>query len=160
MNKNYIFWRANFPSFVFRSTMFALPLLYQPAFSNNWTVDRLEKDSLSKQEKSDKKFLKKWIESDWITGTSIVPVKESKLVNWLKADPKFTARGSLNLNSSGSALMVFGDGMAAGWKDSGLSREGQQFAFPNLVAHQIGLKGFNSPLFSVEHGNGAGYLIK
>lgn len=56
-------------------------------------------------------------------------------------------------------LMAFGDGMIAGWRDGGLFRKGQQTAFPNLVANQMGLADFRSPLFDEANSNGTGYLI-
>src|SRR5690606_33120681 len=49
----------------------------------------------------------------------------------------------------------------AGYADGGLYLEGQQVAFPNLIAEQLASVGggeFTSPFFSSEQENGSGYL--
>lgn len=56
-------------------------------------------------------------------------------------------------------LMAFGDGIIAGWRDGGLFRKGQETAFPNLVASQMGINHFRSPLFEENDSIGTGYLI-
>lgn len=62
------------------------------------------------------------------------------------------------LNKINFRLMTFGDGIIAGWRDGGLHRSGQQTAFSNLVAHQMGIANFTSPLFDPTEANGTGYL--
>ncbi|RYU94610.1 SGNH/GDSL hydrolase family protein [Emticicia agri] len=54
---------------------------------------------------------------------------------------------------------AIGGGLTAGWRDGGLYRQGQQTAYPNLIAHQMGLVNFKTPLFSAEKGNGTGYKV-
>ncbi len=103
-------------------------------------------------------FLKRLVEPEFVVGTSTVAFKASPLENWLATDSKFTGLSQLKAPGTATTLLVFGDGLAAGWKDGGLYRQGQQFAFPNLVARQIGLKDFDSPLFDLAHSNGTGFL--
>ncbi|MPR31914.1 hypothetical protein [Salmonirosea aquatica] len=103
-------------------------------------------------------FLKRLVEPEFVVGTSTVAFKTDPLENWLSGDSKFTGLGQLKAPGSATTLLVFGDGLAAGWKDGGLYRQGQQFAFPNLVARQIGLRDFDSPLFDPAHSNGTGFL--
>lgn len=67
--------------------------------------------------------------------------------------------GHLAVTGKESPLLVYGDGLAAGWRDGGIYRASQLTAFPNLVAQQMGLANFSSPLFDEEHGNGTGYLL-
>ena len=137
-----------------------LQMVSLPTFSGSFDLTRLKVDSAKVAEKSHNQFLKKWVDPAFLSGTTLVPVKKSALEDWMKIDPKFIEKGDLNLNTDNTSLLVFGDGLAAGWKDAGLTRDGQQFAFPNLVARQMNFKDFNSPLFDISHGNGTGYLVK
>lgn len=60
-----------------------------------------------------------------------------------------------------SKYIAIGNSLTAGFADGGLYLEGQQFAFPNLLAGQIKTAGggeFSSPFFSEEQKNGSGYL--
>ena len=102
-------------------------------------------------------FLPRLIDSDFITGQTQVSVVQNPLANWLAAAPGGVNLGNLQ-NGGAPVMLVFGDGLAAGWRDGGLFREGQQTAFPNLIAIQMGLKDFRSPLFDEAVGNGTGYL--
>ncbi|GAB2767543.1 hypothetical protein GCM10027275_07430 [Rhabdobacter roseus] len=56
-------------------------------------------------------------------------------------------------------MVAFGGGLTAGVMNGGLYREGQQLAYPNLVAHQLGLTDFHSPLFAEHEANGTGFLL-
>ena len=60
--------------------------------------------------------------------------------------------GELNYIAIGSSL-------TAGYRDRGLTRESQLTAYPNLIAHQMGLVNFKSPLFDVSEANGSGSLV-
>jgi hypothetical protein len=66
-----------------------------------------------------------------------------------------------NLKGSAAKLQMIavGGGLAAGVCNGGLYREGQLFAYPNLVAHQMGLTDFEMPLFSEQDFNGTGYYL-
>ncbi|TJY64409.1 G-D-S-L family lipolytic protein [Sphingobacterium alkalisoli] len=57
--------------------------------------------------------------------------------------------------------IAVGNSLTAGFADRGLYLEGQQVAFPNLIAEQLKNVGggtFNTPFFSEEQRNGSGYL--
>ncbi|GLU55987.1 hypothetical protein [Dyadobacter frigoris] len=97
------------------------------------------------------------------------PLKSGEISVPVKADPSFSwapATGSVNLgdlkvNSTNEPLMIsIGEGVEAGYRDGGLYRQGQLTSYPNLVARQMGLAGFDQALFEKENGNGTGYLIK
>ncbi len=66
-----------------------------------------------------------------------------------------------NLKGSDATLQMIavGGGLTAGVCNGGLYRESQQFAYPNLVAHQMGLTDFEMPLFSEQDFNGTGYYL-
>lgn len=58
-------------------------------------------------------------------------------------------------------FIAIGNSLTAGFADGGLYLEGQQVAFPNLIAEQltqVGNTGFNSPFFTEAQRNGSGYL--
>lgn len=60
-----------------------------------------------------------------------------------------------------STYIAVGNSLTAGYADGGLYLEGQQVAFPNLIAEQLASVGggeFTSPFFSSEQENGSGYL--
>lgn len=60
-----------------------------------------------------------------------------------------------------SKYIAIGNSLTAGFADGGLYLEGQQVAFPNLIAtqlQQVGNKSFNSPFFTEDQRNGSGYL--
>ncbi len=57
--------------------------------------------------------------------------------------------------------IAIGNSLTAGYADGGLYLEGQQVAYPNLLAEQlrtVGAGEFRSPLFSEDQKNGSGYL--
>lgn len=102
-------------------------------------------------------FLKRHIEPSFVLGETNFSKNSESLENWMNTD--ILQSDILSNLSNSTPLLVFGDGLAAGWRDGGLHREGQLFSFPNLIAHQMGIKNFNSPLFDVEHRNGTGFLL-
>jgi hypothetical protein len=55
-------------------------------------------------------------------------------------------------------MVAIGGGMTAGFRNGGLYRAGQLTAYPNLVAHQMGITDFQSPLFGENEANGTGYI--
>lgn len=60
-----------------------------------------------------------------------------------------------------SQFIAVGNSLTAGYADGGLYLEGQQVAFPNLLAEQFQAVGggeFTSPFFTAEQQNGSGYL--
>jgi len=60
-----------------------------------------------------------------------------------------------------SKYISVGNSLTAGFADGGLYLEGQQVAFPNLIAEQLRQVGggdFRSPFFSENERNGSGYL--
>jgi len=70
-------------------------------------------------------------------------------------------------NSSGQSQVDFskyiavGNSLTAGFADGGLYLEGQQAAFPNIIAAQLKSVGggeFMSPFFDDAHANGSGYV--
>ena len=57
--------------------------------------------------------------------------------------------------------IAIGNSLTAGFADGGLYLEGQQVAFPNLIAEQaksVGGGNFTSPFFSADQSNGSGYI--
>jgi hypothetical protein len=78
--------------------------------------------------------------------------------------PMVTQKADLSiLKTSGSTgelnYIAIGGSLTAGYRDRGLTRESQLTAYPNLIAHQMGLVNFKSPLFDVTEANGSGGLI-
>jgi hypothetical protein len=82
----------------------------------------------------------------------------------LNANVLFTTKiASPNLGEiikSGEKLnmVALGGGMTAGVRNGGLYRAGQMTAYPNLVARQMGITDFQTPLFAENEANGTGYL--
>lgn len=66
--------------------------------------------------------------------------------------------GSIINNGEKLNMIAMGGGLTAGVRNGGLYRVGQMTAFPNLVAWQMGMSNFQSPLFSSSEANGTGYL--
>ena len=55
-------------------------------------------------------------------------------------------------------MVAIGGGLTAGFRNGGLYRAGQMTAYPNLVARQMGITDFQSPLFGENEANGTGYV--
>lgn len=66
--------------------------------------------------------------------------------------------GSIINNGEKLNMIAMGGGLTAGVRNGGLYRVGQMTAFPNLVAWQMGMSNFQSPLFTSSEANGTGYL--
>jgi hypothetical protein len=56
-------------------------------------------------------------------------------------------------------MVAYGGSYFAGFRNGGLFREGQLTSIPELIAHQMRLQAFESPLFQTAHGNGSGYYL-
>jgi hypothetical protein len=67
--------------------------------------------------------------------------------------------GSIAVNGNAPQMIAFGGGMTAGVSNGGLNREAQQFAYPNLVARQMGIVDFKTPLLSEVEANGTGIFV-
>ncbi|MCE7043824.1 hypothetical protein [Dyadobacter sp. CY312] len=104
-------------------------------------------------------FLRRFLDPSFIVGNGEEKDQSLNAERWMNLEVEPPNLTALETNSKQSPFLVFGDGLAAGWKDGGLYRAGQQLSFPNLLAHQMGISNFNSPLFDLEHRNGTGYLI-
>ena len=64
-------------------------------------------------------------------------------------------------NVNFSKYIAVGNSLTSGFADGGLYLEGQQVAFPNLIATQmkaVGTGDFNTPFFSEAQSNGSGYI--
>lgn len=67
------------------------------------------------------------------------------------------AKGSADFTK----YVAIGNSLTSGYADGGLYLEGQQVAFPNLIAEQMKSVGggtFTSPFFSNDQANGSGYI--
>ncbi len=94
------------------------------------------------------------------SGEISLPVKPDPTFSWAPQPGVVLNLGGLKSKSGGEpVLMALGGGVAAGYRDGGLFREGQITSYPNLVARQMGLANFEQPLFERENGNGTGRLV-
>lgn len=79
--------------------------------------------------------------------------------DWLaKPSPK-PVFGEMVLKGEMVNLITVGGGVTAGAQSGGLFRDGQLSAYPNLVAKQMGISDFKSPLFDEAHANGTGFTL-
>ncbi|SDG11677.1 hypothetical protein SAMN04487996_11591 [Dyadobacter soli] len=67
--------------------------------------------------------------------------------------------GTITKSGNDPAMISFGGGLTAGVSNGGLNREGQQFAYPNLVARQMGVANFKTPLLDEKEANGTGIFL-
>ncbi|WP_221392841.1 hypothetical protein [Dyadobacter sp. NIV53] len=95
---------------------------------------------------------------DMIKGSAnyISRINPQQLLNKNKIIPEM---GTISKRGQKVSLVAFGGGLTAGVSNGGLYREGQQFAYPNLVAIQMGITDFEAPLFEESESNGTGFLI-
>lgn len=91
-----------------------------------------------------------------VTGDTIAAVRDATLPARRKALQSEPLSGGKNV--SAYRIIAFGGALTAGFRNGGLFREGQQWAYPNLIARQMGVP-FEQPLFSKSRGNGTGYLL-
>ncbi len=96
--------------------------------------------------------------------TSFIKGQVSAIVNTANVSSflttKMVAPDMGNILKSGEKLnmVALGGGMTAGMRNGGLYRYGQMTAYPNLVARQMGMTDFQTPLFAENEANGTGYL--
>jgi hypothetical protein len=99
-----------------------------------------------------------WRNASYSSDT-IVPVKPDPVFDPLLVNPNLANLKKGNVTSLVKYIAIGGK-LSAGYRDGGLYRQGQLTAYPNLIAHQMGLSSFKTPLFDKEYGNGTGYLIQ
>jgi hypothetical protein len=86
---------------------------------------------------------------------TVILVKEAKLPKAPvshSTSSRQTSRASPDLR-----VISLGGALTSGYRNDGLYREAQQWAYPNLLARQMGVP-FEQPLFSKDKGNGTGYI--
>ncbi len=89
--------------------------------------------------------------------TSVTPKGDPTMPSGIQKADLSTLRTA---GSSGELnYIAIGGSLTAGYRDRGLTRESQLTAYPNLIAHQMGLVNFKSPLFDVAEANGSGSLV-
>lgn len=93
-----------------------------------------------------------------ITGEISVSVREDIQLPSPAFIPDIRALKSAD-DTSAIRMVAYGGSYFAGFRSGGLFREGQLTSIPELVAHQMHLQIFKSPLFESEHGNGSGYYL-
>ena len=92
--------------------------------------------------------------SPFLNGDTIIIKKNAVL----STAPKTTNVKNLQKDANTPLRYVaIGGSLSAGVRDFGLYRAGQQTAFPNLLAIQMGIKDFKQPLFTETEYNGYGY---
>lgn len=72
-----------------------------------------------------------------------------------------TQQGAAAVTADFSRYIAVGNSLTAGYSNGGLYVEGQQVAYPNIVAGQMKMVGggnFAQPLFPADQANGSGYL--
>ncbi|GGM86654.1 hypothetical protein GCM10010967_18740 [Dyadobacter beijingensis] len=82
-----------------------------------------------------------------------------KIEEWLSAPTTLADFGRILKPGQTMEMVAFGGGMTAGVMNGGITRESQQTNYTNLLAHQMGIKNFEMPLFDKEHYNGTGYYV-
>ncbi len=90
---------------------------------------------------------------------SILALSAALIIQGCKPDlDEATAEGSADF----SRYISVGNSLTAGYADGGLYLEGQQAAYPNLIAtqlKQLGNNEFRTPFFSEAQKNGSGYRV-
>lgn len=93
---------------------------------------------------------------NWITGTTSEPALKDPVLPPVSGPMDW---GKIAVSNEGEPLLfAVGTAITAGYREGGLFRQGQLTAYPNLIAHQMGLRKFNSGAFPPRSGNGTGYL--
>ncbi|ACT91394.1 hypothetical protein [Dyadobacter fermentans] len=82
-----------------------------------------------------------------------------KIAEWLSAPTALADFGRILKPGEAMEMVAFGGGMTAGVMNGGITRESQQTNYTNLLAHQMGIKNFEMPLFDKERFNGTGYYV-
>ncbi|MGG7663581.1 hypothetical protein [Dyadobacter sp. BHUBP1] len=82
-----------------------------------------------------------------------------KIEEWLSSPTSLADFGRILKPGQEMEMVAFGGGLTAGVMNGGITRESQQTNYTNLLAHQMGIKNFEMPLFDNEHYNGTGYYV-
>jgi hypothetical protein len=93
-----------------------------------------------------------------ITGETSLPVKDDIQLPPLAFTPDIDPLREPG-DTAAIRMVALGGSFAAGKRNGGLYRESQMTSIPELIAHQMQLASFISPLFDKAQGNGSGYLI-
>lgn len=96
---------------------------------------------------------------DLVSGTTTY-TSPLTISNWFTDDIKIPNYGRLLKDGDEIQMIAIGGGLTAGAQNGGLYRDGQLTAYPNLVARQLGMAGFNTPAFEPEYMNGTGFDLK
>lgn len=95
----------------------------------------------------------------FLTAGSIQYESNLKFENWLPGPPLTPDLGRILPQGDVVNLITIGGGLTAGAQGGGLFRDGQLAAYPNLVAKQLGMVDFKTPLFDGAHANGTGFIV-
>ncbi|MCE6987457.1 hypothetical protein [Dyadobacter sp. CY323] len=79
---------------------------------------------------------------------------------WLERPTNKPEYGRIVAAGTSIEMIVIGGSLSAGVKDGGLSREGQLGCYSNLVATQLGMIDFVTPVFEEPYSNGTGFDIR
>lgn len=82
-----------------------------------------------------------------------------QIEQWLSTPVTQADFGRILKPAQAMEMVAFGGGLTAGVMNGGITRESQQVNYTNLLAHQMGIKNFEMPLFDKEHFNGTGYYV-
>ena len=102
--------------------------------------------------------------SDWFGpfGAISTPITKSPIVSFSLPQPERKADLSflkVDATTGEPNYIALGGSMTMGYRDGGIHRAGQLTAYPNLIARQMGLTNFRSPLFGENEANGTGYMV-
>ncbi len=94
----------------------------------------------------------------FITGTTTYESKYDA-GKWFSRPLEKPYLGTITNDGALPAMISFGGGLTAGVSNGGLNREAQLFAYPNLIARQMGIADFKTPLLNEEEANGTGIFL-
>lgn len=78
---------------------------------------------------------------------------------WFRQPVGAVDLGSIAKREDALGIIAFGGGLTAGMSNGALNMEGQNFAYPRLVAHQMGMKEFQTPFLKPSEENGIGMYV-
>lgn len=101
---------------------------------------------------------------DWFTAFGVIntQINKSPIVSFSLPQPERKADLSFlraDATTGEPTYIALGGSMTMGYRDGGIHRAGQLTAYPNLIARQMGLTHFRSPLFGENEANGTGYMV-
>jgi len=97
-------------------------------------------------------------QKSFIKGQISLTANVANISSFLATNIVTPTLGSILKSGEKLNMVALGGGMTAGVRNGGLYRYGQMTAYPNLVAYQMGMVDFQSPLFAENEANGTGYL--